>query len=304
MGFLDGKVIFITGAGRGQGRAHAVTAASQGADVVISDICAPIEGLNYPLSNAKDLTKTQRLVEYHGRRAISVVADVRDQKALDAAVARGLDEFGRLDGVIANAAVWDLGPTAWETTEQMWHIVNDVALGGTFRTIKATAPHLIRQRSGSIVVVASVGSVEPTAGYTAYIAAKHGVLGLMKNTALEIAPHNIRCNAVLPGGVDTKIWDNPMGYALFSQPGTEGNRQAGVDGMYGATALAGRTALPPNASSNAAVWLLSDFAEHVTGVSLPVDAGHLLLPGINWAPQMTGPEADRYRPPTDSPDDL
>ncbi|MDV7351954.1 SDR family NAD(P)-dependent oxidoreductase [Rhodococcus oxybenzonivorans] len=218
MGLLDGKVVFITGAARGQGRAHAVTAAKEGADVIITDICSPVDGIRYALASKEDLDKTQALVEKEGRRAVTAVADVRDQASLDAAVALGLDAFGRLDAVIANAGLWDLGPKSWEITEQMWTTVTDVVLGGTFRTIKATAPHLVEQRGGAIVCIASVGGLEATAGYTHYITAKHGVLGLMKNTALEIAEYNVRCNAVCPGAVDAKIWDNPMGHQLFVAP--------------------------------------------------------------------------------------
>ena len=304
MGLLDGKVVFITGAARGQGRAHAVTAAKEGADVVITDICEPIDGVRYELANKDDLAKTQALVEQTGRRVVSAVADVRDQDALDRAVALGLDTFGRLDAVIANAGVWDLGPKAWETSEQMWTTVTDVVLGGTFRTIKATAPHLVAERSGAIVCIASVGGIEATAGYTAYITAKHGVIGLMQNTALEIAEYNVRCNAVCPGAVDAKIWDNPMGHGLFVPPGEPASRDIAVGIIYGYAPLAGRSALPPNATSNAACWLLSDYSEHITGVALPVDAGHLLLPGVNFAPQTEGAEADRYRPPAQAPDDL
>ena len=304
MGLLDGKVVFITGAARGQGRAHAVTAAKEGADVIISDICSPIDGIRYELASKEDLDKTQALVEQQGRRALSAIADVRDQDALDAAVALGLDAFGRIDAVISNAGLWDLGPKAWEISEDIWTVVTDVVLGGTFRTIKATAPHLVGQRNGSIVCIASVGGIEATAGYTHYIAAKHGVIGLMQNTALEIAEDNVRCNAVCPGAVDAKIWDNPMGHNLFVAPGETANREVAMSATYGYAPLAGRAALPPDATSKAACFLMSDYAEHITGVALPVDAGHLLLPGVNFAPQTEGPEADRYRPPTVSPDDL
>ena len=126
----------------------------------------------------------------------------------------------------------------------------------------------------------------------------------MKNAALELAPYNVRCNAVCPGAVDAKIWDNSMGYGLFVPPGVEANRDLALDAVYHYSPLAGRSALPPNVSSNAAVFLLSDLAEHITGVALPVDAGHLLMPGFNHVPVKTGAEAERHRPPAVSPDDL
>lgn len=304
MNLLDGQVVFITGAGRGQGRSQAVTAARNGADVVLLDICAPIDGVRYDLATESDLAETRKAVEALGRRAVSTIGDVRDQDAVDSAVRLGLDEFGHIDGVIANAGVWDLGPSLWDTTEESWTTIQDVVLGGVFRTIKAVAPHLMERRTGSIVVISSVGGLEATAGYTSYIAAKHGTVGLMKNAALELAPHNVRCNAVCPGAIDTKIWDNPMGHKLFVEPGADANRDVALSGCYGFPALAGRSALPAEATSNAAVWLLSDMAEHVTGVALPVDAGHLLQVGYNMSPQTTGTEADRYRRPTQSPDDL
>lgn len=130
MGLLDGKVIFITGAARGQGRAHAVTAAREGADVVLLDVCGQIDGMRYQLATEEDLAKTRKLVEEQGRRAITVVGDVRDQGALDSAVALGIEEFGQVDGAIANAGVWDLSPPAWEITEELYTVVVDTVRGG------------------------------------------------------------------------------------------------------------------------------------------------------------------------------
>ena len=256
-------------------------------------MCGQIDGMRYQLGTEEDLAKTQKLVEEEGRRAVTVVGDVRDQAALDSAVALGLQTFGHIDGAIANAGVWDLSPAAWEISEELYTVIVDTVMGGVFRTIKAVSPHLVERRTGAIVVVASVGGLEPAPGFTAYVAAKHGALGLMKNAALELAPHNVRCNAVCPGAVDTKIWDNPMGYGLFVPPGAQASRETALDAVYHYGALAGRSALPPHASSNAAVFLVSDLAEHITGVALPVDAGHLLLPGFNHAPVKTGTEADR-----------
>ena len=152
MGSLDDKVIFITGAARGQGRAHAVTAAREGADVVLLDVCGQIDGIRYPLATEDDLIKTQKLVEERGRCAVAVVGDVRDQGALDSAVALGLESFGRIDGAIANAGVWDLSPPAWKITEELYTLIVDTVMGGVFRTIKAVSPHLVERRTGAIVV--------------------------------------------------------------------------------------------------------------------------------------------------------
>lgn len=303
MGMLDGKVVLITGAARGQGRSHAVSAAREGADVIALDVCAPIEGVRFDLASKADLEQTQQEVEALDRRCVAEVADVRDQAALDSVVAQGFEAFGRIDGVVANAGLWDLGPMLWETTEESWSTVLDVVLSGVWRTIKSAAPILLAQRSGSVVVISSANGFEAGLTYTSYVAAKHGVIGLMRNAALEMAPHNVRCNAVCPGVIDTKIWDNPMGHAMFVPPGTPGTRAAALEGCYGAAALVGRGALPSQATSNAVCWLLSDLAEHITGVALPVDGGHLIQPGWNMAPQTTGPEADRYRAPINSPDE-
>ena len=302
MGTLEGQVVLVTGAARGQGRAQAVTAAREGADLVLMDICGQVDGVQYELGTTSDLEKTVRQVEEQGRRAVVSIGDVREQQAIDNAVRIGLDTFGKIDGTIANAGLWDFGPRVWEITEEKWHMITDIVLGGVFRTIKAVAPHMIERRSGSIVVISSAGGLEATANITSYIAAKHGTIGLMKNSALELAEYNVRCNAVCPGAIDTKMVDNPMGRRLFAQPGMALTREVMVDGGYGSPALAGRSWLPAQAVANAAVWLLSDLAEHITGVSLPVDGGHLVQPGYNMAPQKTGPEADRYRPSAATPD--
>ncbi|WP_233608695.1 SDR family oxidoreductase [Nocardia stercoris] len=272
--------------------------------MVLFDIAAPVAGIKYPLATEGDLEKTRKLVEDQGRRALTVVGDVRDQAALDAAVARAVDILGGIDGIVANAGVWDLGPAGWQTSEEDYQAVVDTVLGGVFRTIRAVAPHFVERRAGAIVAIASVGGLEATEGYTSYIAAKDGVVGLIKNTALELGPHNVRANTVCPGAIDTKIWDNPIGHTMFVAPGDPVDRNIALDGIYGYAPLAGRTALPPQAVSNAVVFLLSELAEHITGVALPVDAGHLLLPGFNHAPVSSGPEAERYRPPAVSPDDL
>jgi SDR family mycofactocin-dependent oxidoreductase len=303
MGTLDGRTVFITGAARGQGRAHAVTVAREGGNVIAVDICGPVEGLQYPLASEADLAETTRLVQEAGGEIVARTADVRDQAALDAAVAEGLERFGRLDGAVANAGLFDVGPMLWETTEAMWATVIDITLSGVWRTIKAAAPPMIAARSGAMVVIASVNGIEPSDGYGSYVVAKTGAIGLMKQAAYELGPHNVRVNGVAPGPIDTRIWNNEMGYGLFParEDGSPAGRAEAVQATYGYGRLAGRSAIPSQASGNVVAWLLSDLSEYVTGVLVPVDSGHLLNPGWNPAPESEGPVADRYRPPAEAP---
>lgn len=294
------KTVLVTGAARGQGRAHALAAAREGANVVAVDIAAPIDEVGYPLATADDLKEVAASIEAEHRRVLTISADVRDSAALDAAVARALEEFGAIDGVVANAGVLDWDRRFWEIPDERWNVVLDVNLTGVWRTLKAVVPPMIAAGEGSLVVVGSINSFEPAFDYSSYVVAKHGLLGLVRNAALELAEHNVRCNAVCPGAIDTRIWNNPMGYAKFTPDGPH-DRVSAVDGAYAFPALAGRSALPPDAVSSAVCWLLSDGAEHVTGIALPVDGGHLVQPGWNGAPVREGRHADRYRPPADVP---
>ncbi|MDJ0490928.1 SDR family oxidoreductase [Rhodococcus qingshengii] len=302
MSSLKGKTILISGVARGQGRAHALEIARRGGNVIGLDVCEQIAGIRYPLATENDLAVTVEQVQRTGGRVVADIADVRSQAAIDNVVARGLEEFGAIDGVVANAGTWDLGPKVWETTEESWATVLDVTLSGAWRMVKSAAPHLLKQRSGSIVIISSVNGVEPGPGYTSYVVAKHALLGLMRNTALEMASYNVRCNAICPGVIDTRIWNNEMGWDLFAAGGGEPTRETAIDAVYGFPALSGRSALPAQAITDGVTWLLSDSSEHVTGTKLVIDGGHLIQPGYNPAPQTTGAEADHYRPPADAPE--
>jgi SDR family mycofactocin-dependent oxidoreductase len=282
MGLLEGMVVFVTGAARGQGRAHAVASAREGADVVLLDLADQISTVAYPMATKEDLADTVRAVEGLGRRAISVVGDVRAQSDVDAAVAQGIEAFGRVDAVIANAGIVSVAPF-WEITEQGWNDTVDTNLSGVWRTAKAVAPHMIEAGSGSIIVISSVNGLEAGDGTAAYAAAKHGLIGLMKTIAVELGPHGVRCNAICPGAIHTGMVDNvPVRDRIVGHEGAtideliEGVRHYGV--------LRGSTMLSPDAIARAAVFLNSQMASDITGVALPVDAGHLLLPGFNHAP--------------------
>jgi SDR family mycofactocin-dependent oxidoreductase len=279
MGMLDGKVAFITGGARGQGRAHAVTCAREGADVIIVDVIDQLPTVGYKLATKGDLDETVRLVEAHDRRAIAVKADVRVQDQLDAAVAAGLAELGKIDILIANAGIWTLG-SFWELTDEQWDEVIGVNLTGVWKSAKAVAPHMIANGSGSIVITASVNALE-AGQYTAhYVAAKHGLIGLMRNVALELAPYGIRCNAVCPGAVKTPMTSHQNAWDMFAgHPG--GTEDDMTEAGHHYTLLSGTSWLDPQDVANAALYLNSDLASKVTGATLPVDAGHLTLSGYN-----------------------
>lgn len=280
MGLLDGKVVLVTGAGRGQGRAHAVVSAGEGADVVLLDVPGPLPTVPYPASGAEDLAQTAKEVQALGRRAVTVPGDVRSQADLDEAVRCGLAEFGRIDCLIANAGIWSTGPF-WELAEDSWNEMLDVNLSGVWRSAKAVARHMTERGEGSIVFTASTDALEPGGGYTHYTAAKHGVLGVMKSVALELAPYGVRANAICPGAVDTPMLNNQMGYDLIAgRPG--GTREDFIAGGRHFTALRGTSALEPERIAETAVYLNSRLASRVTGVVISVDAGHMLLGGYNW----------------------
>jgi SDR family mycofactocin-dependent oxidoreductase len=282
MGLLDGKVALITGGARGQGRAHALTSAREGAEVVLVDIADQLETVPYRMATADDLAETVRQVEALDRRALAVTADVRDQGQLDEAVRRGIAEFGKIDILIANAGIWTQGPF-WELSEQSWDEMIGVNLTGVWKSAKAVAPHMIERQSGSIVITSSVNGLEPGMNYAHYVAAKHGVIGLMKNIALELAPYGVRCNSINPGAIKTPMTDHQGAWDMFA--GHEGGTEADlVEGGYHFHALKGRSFLPPQVIADTALYLNSDLAAAVTGVTIPVDAGHMLLTGVNPAP--------------------
>jgi SDR family mycofactocin-dependent oxidoreductase len=282
MGLLDGKVALITGGARGQGRAHALTSAREGADVVLVDIADQLETVPYAMATADDLGETVRQVEALDRRALAVTADVRDQGQLDEAVRRGIAEFGKIDILIANAGIWTQGPF-WELSEQSWDEMIGVNLTGVWKSAKAVAPHMIERQSGSIVITSSVNGLEPGLNYAHYVAAKHGVIGLMKNIALELAPHGVRCNSINPGAIKTPMTDHQGAWDMFA--GHPGRTEADMlEGGYHFHALKGMTFLPPEVIANTALYLNSELAAAVTGVTIPVDAGHMLLTGVNPAP--------------------
>ena len=265
MGSLDGKVAFITGAARGQGRAHAVKLASEGADVIAVDICGEIASVPYGLGTADDLVATVKLVEDTGARIVAQQADVRDAQAVSTALRAGLDALGRLDIVVANAGIAPMQAGA-----DGWRDVIDVNLTGVFNTVEAAKGVLVEQGDGgSIVLISSAAGLagvgSPDAGSIGYAAAKHGVVGLMRVYANHLAPHSIRVNTVHPTGVDTPMINNEFIRQWLAERADENPVDMGN--------LLPVPMVQPEDIANAVAWLVSDAARYVTGVALPVDAG-------------------------------
>lgn len=285
MGKLDGKVALITGAARGQGRAHAETLARHGAEIIAVDIAHDMATIPYPLGTAEELAETAALVEKQDRRVLAIEGDVRSQEAMDEAVARGIEQFGHIDILIANQGVFSMAPH-WEITDEMWYETIDACLTGTWRITKALMPHLIERQQGAIVMTASVNGIEPAYEYAHYNAAKAGVILFAKTVALEVGRHGIRCNVVCPGGIDTGIINWQGAYDRFA---FEGANHDDLDrGMHHWTGLKHTGLLPPHATADAMAWLVSDEARYVTGTVIPVDGGHLNLPGFNGDPVWAG----------------
>jgi len=277
MGLLDGKVAFVTGAARGQGRSHARRLAEEGADIIAIDACATPDWLSYPLATEADFAQTVKEVESLDRRIVARRADVRDLGAVRAVLAAGVAELGgRLDIVCANAAIISQPGPTWEIDLGQWRELVDVTLTGVFVTVKAAIPHMIAAGNGGCVVLTSSGAALVSgAGLADYKAAKAGVLSLTRTLACELAGHFIRVNAICPTAVDTPMIQNERLYRLFrpdlDKPGRE-DVKAGFQAMN----LLPIPWIDPVDVSNAIVWLASDAARYVTGVTLPVDAGNAL----------------------------
>jgi (+)-trans-carveol dehydrogenase len=276
-GRVEGKVAFITGAARGQGRAHAVRLASEGADIIAVDICKKIDTVDLiEASTPEDLAETADLVKGHDRRIYTAEVDVRDYDALKAAVDAGVEQLGRLDIIVANAGIGNGGQTLDKTSETDWTAMIDINLGGVWKTVKAGVPHILAGgRGGSIILTSSVGGLKayPHTGH--YVAAKHGVVGLMRTFAVELGAQNIRVNSVHPTNVNTPLFMNEGTMKLFrpdlENPGPDDMK---VVGQLMHTLPIGW--VEPEDIANAVLFLASDEARYVTGVTLPVDGGSCL----------------------------
>jgi SDR family mycofactocin-dependent oxidoreductase len=275
-GRVAGKVAFITGAARGQGRSHALRLAQEGADIIAVDLCGQIGTVPYPMASEADLAETVKEIEALDRRIVATQADVRDYAAVKAAVEDGVAQLGRLDIVAANAGIFSFGALE-ELDDTTWQDMIDVNLTGVWHAAKAAIPHLRASGGGSIILTSSTAGLMAIPHIGHYTSAKHGVVGLMRTLALELAPDMIRVNSVHPTAVDTDMIQNSATYELFASDLPEAERTREVVGAR----FAELNALPiPWVEavdiSNAVLWLASDEARYVTGVTLPIDAGSLV----------------------------
>jgi (+)-trans-carveol dehydrogenase len=276
-GRVEGKVAFITGAARGQGRSHAVRLAQEGADIIAVDVCKPIvQNTTIPASTPEDLAETAELVKGLNRRIVTAEVDVRDYDALKAAVDNGVEQLGRLDIIVANAGIGNGGDTMDKTTEEDWQEMIDVNLSGVWKSVKAGVPHLIAGgNGGSIVLTSSVGGLKAYPHCGSYVTAKHGVVGIMRSFAVELGQHMIRVNSVHPTHVNTPIIMNDGTFKLF-RPDLE---NPGPDDMAPICQMFHTLPIPwveAEDISNAVLFFASDESRYVTGVTLPVDAGSCL----------------------------
>ena len=275
-GRLEGKVAFITGAARGQGRSHAVRLAQEGADIIAVDVCKQIDTVPIPMSTPEDLQETVAQVEATGRKIVAAEADVRDLDALTAAVDDAVGRLGRLDVIVANAGLAASGDEIHKMDEKLWHDSIDVNLTGVWHTGKAAIRHIIDGgRGGAIVLTSSVGGLKAHPNIANYVASKHGVVGLMRSMAVELAQYNIRVNSVHPTQVNTPMLMNDMTYRMF-RPDLENPTQedmAPISQMMNALPVPWVEA---EDISNAVLFLVSDDSRYITGVPLPIDAGSML----------------------------
>jgi len=273
-GLFNGKVVAITGAARGQGRSHAVRFAEEGADIIAIDICQDIEGIPYGLATEEDLEETVRAASVHGTRVLSAVADVRDPAAIQEAIDQSAKALGALDIVSVNAGIAPAFVPASDIGDDLWNAVIAVNLTGAFYTARAAVPHLRSRGGGSIIFTASVAGVQGMANLGAYVASKHGVVGLMKTMAIELGAENIRVNAVLPTSVPTPMLLNEATYELM-RPDLEDPKLEDILDVLKTIQVLPIPYVESQDVTNAIVFLASDAARTVTGVAFPVDGGAL-----------------------------
>ncbi len=269
------RTVFITGAAHGMGRSHALAFAREGARLVLSDACRQYSTVPYPLARPEELASLASEIKQMGRPVLAAQADVTDLSSMQALAERAKREFGPIDILIANAGLYSFAPS-WELTEQQWDETINVDLKGVWITCKVCIPQMLSRRSGKIICISSTAGLKGMANLAHYVAAKHGVIGLVKTLAIELAPYNINVNAVCPTSVDTAMCRNQALYDVFAGgPGPQATYVHMLELMNQLNLFPDRNLLAPEAISAAVLWLASDEARHLTGCALPVDAGYL-----------------------------
>ncbi len=272
---FNDRTVFITGAARGMGRAHALAFAREGACLVLCDACRQYSTVPYALTQPEELASLASEIEQMGRPVLAEQVDVTDLAAMSALAERAQRELGPIDILVANAGLYSFAPS-WELTEEQWDETVNVDLKGVWITCKVCIPQMLSRRSGKIICISSTAGLKGMAHLAHYVAAKHGVLGLVKTLAIELAPYNINVNAVCPTSVDTAMCRNQALYDAFAGgPGPLATYEHMLELMNQLNLFPDRNLLPPEAISAAVLWLASDEARHLTGCALPVDAGYL-----------------------------
>ena len=280
MGSMEGKVVLITGAARGQGRSHAIRLAEAGADIIATDICAPIPLVRYPMADSEDLAETVREVEKRGRRCLAYEADSRDAARMRDVLADAVRTLCRLDTVVVNHGINVPHQPTDDGVDDVWDVVIDVQLTSVWRTISASLDHLT-ENGGSIVVTSSAAGLIGISGNMAYAAAKHGLIGLVKALAQDLGRYNIRVNAVCPGTVNTMLTFNEHNLGMF-MPGRDDAGYSDMDWALEALNILPVRWVDAEAISEAVLYLSADSGKFVTGIALPVDAGmSTQAPGVN-----------------------
>ena len=272
---LGGKIAFITGAARGQGRSHALRLAEEGASIIATDLCEQVPSVRYPMSTPEDLAETVRAVETAGGTIVATRADVRDPDGIAAALAAGIEALGGLDIVVANAGICDFSEDDGDIAPDAWRTMIDINLTGVWNTIRPSLTALRARGGGSIVITSSVLGLKGLNNMAHYAASKHGLVGLMRSLAAQLGPDGIRVNTVHPTNVDTPMLQNDAIHGLFL-PGVD---HPTLEDFAEITREAVVLPIPWVESidiSNAVVFLASDEARYITGVTLPVDAGALV----------------------------
>ncbi|HLX59493.1 MAG TPA: mycofactocin-coupled SDR family oxidoreductase [Ktedonobacteraceae bacterium] len=269
------KVVFITGAAHGMGRAHALAFAREGARLLLCDACRQYETIPYPLARPAELAALAGEIASMGNLIIAAQTDVTDLAGMQSLALRAMQELGPIDIVVANAGLYSFA-LCWEMSEQQWDETVNVDLKGVWITCKVSIPHMLPRRAGKIICISSTAGIKGMHNLSHYVAAKHGVLGLVKTLAIELAPYDINVNAICPTSVDTNMCRNQSIYDAFAGgPGPLATYEHMLELTNQINLFPNRDLLPPEAISEVVLWLASEEARHLTGSAIPVDAGYL-----------------------------